>query len=212
MPEQIVAPEPPVVDGELGVDELRRRLHDGVLQLLEFMSVGGWGSLTCLDEYRALARRAATDLRDTVAATSPCRSVRCALDNIVERGQLFDPELQFVIDLDDACAALDSRSVAPLVLAACEATMNSVQHAGAQTVLLRGRMIGGCVVLEVIDDGVGFATGSRAGFGIRHSIVERLEAAGGCVRIVCGGRRGTRVRLELEPRATNEQRRTVETA
>jgi signal transduction histidine kinase len=201
LPESELEPE---LDGDarLDVPELQRRLHDGVLQLLEFMSVGGWGSLTDPEEYRQLARRAADDLRDTVQPPTLHGTFAAAIERIVDRGAVLDPSIQWIVDIDQRCAGIDAATVEPLVLAMREAANNCVRHARASTVTIRGRCADDEVVrVDVRDDGRGIAhLGDDAGFGVRQSIISRVARAGGVVRIDAGARRGTRVHLELTRR------------
>jgi len=84
-----------------------------------------------------------------------------------------------------------------------EALANVAKHAGATAVRVRIRSEGGAVVAQVDDDGAGFdpvetcawamATGH---LGLRF-MAERVEAAGGDVRIDSAPGRGARVTLRL---------------
>jgi len=84
-----------------------------------------------------------------------------------------------------------------------EALANAARHADATTVWLRAERDGPDVVLEVVDDGVGFdppAARERAAatghLGLR-SMAERIQAAGGSLEISSGPGHGTRVVLRL---------------
>jgi PAS domain S-box-containing protein len=84
-----------------------------------------------------------------------------------------------------------------------EALANAARHADATTVWLRAERDGPDVVLEVVDDGVGFdppAARERAAatghLGLR-SMAERVQAAGGSLEISSGPGHGTRVVLRL---------------
>src|SRR6266540_310617 len=84
-----------------------------------------------------------------------------------------------------------------------EALANVARHAGASRVRVRGRLRGGGLEVEVVDDGVGFDEGrarQRAAatghLGLR-SMAERLEAAGGQLTIDAVPGHGARVRLRL---------------
>lgn len=180
------------------ITELQRRLHDGVLQLLEFMSAGGWGSLSGDEEYRQLARRAADDLRATVEDDAVEGSLCTAIDHIVDGARMMDPGVHWVVDLDAQCHDMDAAPVEPLVRAIREAANNCVRHADATTVTISGTCVDESVVVDVRDDGRGFCVDSdHMGFGLRHSIIGRIERAGGFARIQSCDPHGTQVRLEL---------------
>jgi signal transduction histidine kinase len=79
-----------------------------------------------------------------------------------------------------------------------EAIANAAKHARAGQVTLRLHTDDPTVVLEVIDDGQGFAPGGdfRGRLGIR-SMRERAEGAGGRLDLISGPGRGTVVRVEV---------------
>ena len=84
-----------------------------------------------------------------------------------------------------------------------EALANAARHADATTVWLRAERDGPDVVLEVVDDGVGFdppAARERAAatghLGLR-SMAERIQTAGGSLEVSSAPGRGTRVVLRL---------------
>jgi signal transduction histidine kinase len=81
-----------------------------------------------------------------------------------------------------------------------EALTNIVKHADARSVRVAVTASAGAVSIEVQDDGVGFAPGaSGSGFGLA-GIRERVQLAGGTVRIE-SGEGGTRVRAALPAHA-----------
>ncbi|GAB6899778.1 sensor histidine kinase [Kineosporia succinea] len=99
------------------------------------------------------------------------------------------------VDLDDA-----SRNV--LLMVASEALHNVVKHARARTVTLTLAARADAVVLEIEDDGVGFAI--TPGFGPGHygllGMRERAARSGGEFAIRSAPGDGTRVRLTLPVR------------
>ena len=83
-----------------------------------------------------------------------------------------------------------------LALAVSEASTNSVQHAGATRLHVAWRMVGGCLEVTIVDDGV-FGRGSFRrsrdggfGLGLRHALTDVVE-----IREGTAGRPGTLVRL-----------------
>jgi PAS domain S-box-containing protein len=84
-----------------------------------------------------------------------------------------------------------------------ELLANAARHAGAASLSVRARRAGGMVAVEVADDGGGFdpdealarAPGSgRVGL---RSVAERLEGAGGALRVRAAPGRGTKVEVRL---------------
>ena len=81
-----------------------------------------------------------------------------------------------------------------------EALTNIAKHANARNARVAVTASGGAVLVEVQDDGIGFAPDARGwGFGL-VGIRERVFLAGGTVTIE-SGKRGTRVRAELPAHA-----------
>lgn len=184
---------------ELDLRELCATLHDGVLQLLEFMAVGGHGQLRHPGEYRALAGLAAADLRGVVEGGAALDGrLDAELRRIAEHARVLDPEVDVRIDVAVGCAQLAAAEVRPLVMAAREALNNALQHAGARRVLLRCTCTNDHIELRVRDDGSGSPHGARAGFGMRESIVARVTRAGGSVTISAAPGGGTSVDMELD--------------
>lgn len=121
-----------------------------------------------------------------------------------------------VIDEVDAMAPLVPHEVVrALAQAVREAVWNVERHAAADEVTLRVAVTaegrdGVRVLVEVIDDGVGFdpALVSSQRLGIRLSLQERLRVIGGGARIASAQGEGTRVALTWQggpsPRADDE--------
>jgi signal transduction histidine kinase len=93
-----------------------------------------------------------------------------------------------------------------LYSATVQAMVNSMQHAGTvgvnRTLTLRSNSRGGCTI-EITDTGVGFdarAVPSER-LGLRLSIMERMESAGGAVKLRTAPGEGTTVTI-VWPRAS----------
>lgn len=80
-----------------------------------------------------------------------------------------------------------------------EALTNVARHAGAETAELVVRRSAGRTVVEVVDQGRGFAPERvpRHRRGLAYSIQERMERVGGRAIVTAGPGAGTRVRLEV---------------
>ncbi|WKK71853.1 ATP-binding protein [Rathayibacter oskolensis] len=104
------------------------------------------------------------------------------------------------------------RTVAEAVLGAVwQALTNSVQHAGPSDRVrrvVRGTLDDGAVHVVVEDDGRGFQVAEvpRERLGIRLSIVERIQNAGGAARVESAVGEGTRVDIMWPPSAGRERR------
>ena len=92
--------------------------------------------------------------------------------------------------------ALGPRAEAALYRVAQEALHNALRHAGASAVRVALSKAGRRVVLEVSDDGHGFAPGTPSGGLGLDSMRERASAAGGTLTIR-SGEQGTRVRMSV---------------
>lgn len=179
----------------------RRRMndfvHDHVLSALVPLANG----LEDDTRLRSAARLAVLSLEGSVAGDDVATSATL-FDTIVRRSRMVCPEVSIAVSVgvDHAlppelgCAVLD---------AVGEALTNSLRHAGGQDPCLRvGRSValvsdGAGVSVAVADDGRGFdprevPTGRH---GIPHSIIRRMEEAGGSARVEPGAGRGTRVEL-----------------
>jgi signal transduction histidine kinase len=79
-----------------------------------------------------------------------------------------------------------------------EALLNARKHARAQRISLGLKLVGGCLVVTVSDDGRGFVAGSaaRGHLGL-VSMRERAEAVGGSVRIESEPGSGTTVEIAV---------------
>jgi signal transduction histidine kinase len=77
-----------------------------------------------------------------------------------------------------------------------EALTNVVKHAAARRVVVVVAVAGGSLVVEVRDDGRGFDPAVGRGLGLA-GLADRMDIAGGSLRIRSDRRTGTRVRAEL---------------
>ena len=170
---------------------IARQLHDSVLQTLKLISA----SADDPDEVRYLARVQERDLRRTINEyRSPYDdSFRARL--LEARAMVEDHyrvEIEQVINDD---AEMDER-LSALIGAATEAMINAARHSGAKRIDLFAEIHDGLVRVNVRDRGRGFDP-SLPSNGINHSIMERMNAAGGSAEIKSGPGSGTEVLLTL---------------
>ena len=76
-----------------------------------------------------------------------------------------------------------------------EALANIAKHAEASTVRIRVQRTDGRAVVEIADDGIGGADGTR-GTGLR-GLADRVDALGGRLRVESPPGRGTLVHAEI---------------
>lgn len=186
---------------------IERDLHDGAQTHLLF----------ALMTLRRVERRAHQGmdrvLRDTVAVLE--QSLRQALDELRDLARGIYPEILGREGLGSAVVALAERSAVrvvvdvdperfpkPLEAAAyftvCEALVNAAKHASADVVTVSARRApppAACLVVEVVDDGVGGAQ-VHSGGGL-SGLRDRVGAVGGRLQVVSPAGGGTRIRAEL---------------
>jgi signal transduction histidine kinase len=79
-----------------------------------------------------------------------------------------------------------------------EALANVRRHAGVDTAVVRAERQGHRIVVEVADAGIGFEPARIPPHrrGVSHSIIERMDRAGGHASVMSRAGHGTRIRLE----------------
>jgi signal transduction histidine kinase len=202
---------------ELSIVSERNRLaldlHDAVSQKLFGLVLSAEAAGTLLERdpaaargqvgrIRELAQEALDELRSLVFELRPpeleqdglCGALRKHVE-VVRRLRQRDVRLE----LDDGLSADPARD-GELLRIAQEALQNALRHADAQHVTIRLGTDDGRLVLEVSDDGVGFAPDApelrsrRLGL---TSMEERAERLGGRLEIRSRPGAGTTVRLQL---------------
>jgi signal transduction histidine kinase len=178
-----------------------RWLHDGPLQVFNYIAAGGYADDISVDELRRVAAQAADDMRayldNDLARES--ESLVSALDEAVTDAQLLAPGLDVRLIAGPMDADLDAESVRELAAAAREALTNVRKHSAARHATVRCEQRGSRVVVRVADDGTGFTPEpGSAGRGIRGSMMRRMRDIGGSAFIESSPGRGTSVRLVLD--------------
>jgi signal transduction histidine kinase len=188
-------------------------LHDAVSQKLFGLVLTAEAAGTVLErdpgaareqvaKLQVLAQEALDELRSLVFELRPpdlerdglCGALRKHVE-VLRRLQ----QREIDLDLDDDLPADPPRDGDVLRIAQ-EALQNALRHADAAHVVLRLHGTDGGLVLDVVDDGVGFdlaAPGLRSQRLGLTSMEERAERLGGRLRIVSAPGAGTTVRLEV---------------
>jgi signal transduction histidine kinase len=179
--------------------DLAGKLHDSAIQTLVVLQ----GNADEPEQVRRLARRQERELRDLLVGMRDGEEVRLSdalrvVANDVE--QLHDVRIERVIigDLDDG------QLTTALSTAAREALINAAKHSGENKAHLFAEVSKNQVTLLVRDRGVGFNPSDiGTGFGLRSSIIERIESIGGTVDVRSSGGRGTAIEMTV-PRVSSE--------
>ncbi len=176
-------------------EELGRTLHDGVLQTLALVERKGDPLLA------AAAQRTEQRLRAYLAGSqSEETTIDQAIREAVSDAAALYPELAVRVVVAPDVGVLDKARTAALAAATRECVINAGKHAGACRVNVyvepdendRG------VVVVVRDDGPGFdSTRVGAGYGLRHSVVDRVQEVGGAADVMTELGRGTEVTLRV---------------
>jgi signal transduction histidine kinase len=201
-------------EGKAALEErqrLARELHDSVSQALYGIALGAATARTLLDRdppgaagpldyVRGLAEAGLAEMRALIFELRPesleVEGLVAALAKQAAAARARH-ELQVEADLGDE-PALPPAAKEALYRIAQEALHNVVKHAGARRVTLRLASEGDDVVLEVGDDGVGFAAdGAFPGHLGLRSMRERAERVGGTLGIESAPGRGTTVRARV---------------
>jgi signal transduction histidine kinase len=188
---------------------IERDLHDGVQQhLVALMAALEVAQIQLSDDPCATAetlRRAQDVARDAHRAVRGlARGIRPPV--LGDRGLLAAVESQLaILSLDvqvDADPCLRQQRFAPEVESAAyflvaEALTNVAKHAGDARVRIRVRVDGPDLLVDVVDDGVGFDGIRRGTAGGLSGLRDRVEALGGGLVVDAAPGRGTALRASL---------------
>lgn len=200
---------------ELTVAEERtrmaRELHDAVTQKLFSLRLTAQAASALLDtdverarteidRVRRLAGEALAELRAVIVEMRPAELGRHGLSETLRKHVASLDRLSSVTmtfegsKVDD----LTPDTEVTVLRVAQEALHNALRHAGASAVHVTLATTGGCVVLEVRDDGDGFVVEEPTlrGLGLL-SMRDRAEVLDGTLKVVSALGEGTLVRLEV---------------
>ncbi len=134
------------------------------------------------------------DTRRIDTALSPAQALCAALTDLVESHQATTPariELRI-----DEIGELTQASAHALERIASSLLANAVQHAHAERIVLTLDRNGEEVLLDVVDDGAGFADDHKPGFGLR-TVRARIESLGGSWSVESVLGQGTAVQVRI---------------
>jgi signal transduction histidine kinase len=193
---------------------IRRDLHDGLGPALSgvVFRLETAQLLVDADPPRARAqievtseqvRDIVTDVRRLVHDLRPPALDDLGLVGAVEQQAraLRESGLDLTVEAGDDLAALPAAVEVAAYRIVAEATTNVVRHADATHCVVRLRVEGPALVVEVADDGRGVPTGTQAGVGLL-SVRERVDELGGSAEVSCPDDGGTVVRATLPLRGS----------
>jgi signal transduction histidine kinase/phage shock protein PspC (stress-responsive transcriptional regulator) len=181
--------------------DVAAHLHDSVLQTLALIQKSSHDPATVA----RLARAQERDLRSWLYAgestdeSSVAGALRAAAAEVEDaHGISVDVVAVGDCDLDEA--------LRPIVQATREAVTNAAKHAGTGRVDVYAEVTSGAVDVFVRDRGTGFALDEvpEDRYGVRRSILDRMERHGGTAEVRSAPGEGTEVRLHL-PRPHHEE-------
>lgn len=169
--------------------ELANRLHDSALQTLQVIGSDAEDP----DRVRSLARRQSRELRGLVDSYSTDgATVRSELRRIAgDIESLRGVEVSVVVRTD---RSVDATGRA-LLEASREAMTNAAKHADVERIDVYAAEAADTLEIHIRDTGLGFDDSDGAGYGVEHSIRQRVEAVGGVAAITSEAGRGTEVTL-----------------
>ncbi len=179
--------------------DLAAHLHDSVLQTLALIQKNSHDAATVA----RLARAQERDLRswlyvgeatDESTVASALRGVAATIEDA--HGVSVD-----VVNVGD-CPFVEP--LRPIVNATREAVTNAAKHAGTGKVDVYAEVSADAVDVFVRDRGAGFDLDSMPAdrYGVRHSIIDRMDRHGGTATVLSEPGAGTEIRLHL-PRQEN---------
>jgi signal transduction histidine kinase len=189
--------------GQKERQRLERDLHDGAQQRLISLSL----------DLGLLGTRLGADHDAQAALAKAKREIAHSLDELRDVARGLHPAVLSGHGLPVAIESLAARAAVPVRLrvqldgrlaeqievaayyVVCESLANTGKHAEASSATVDIARVGGQLVVEVVDDGVGGADSER-GSGLR-GLADRVEALGGRLRVWTPHGGGTRVRAEI---------------
>jgi signal transduction histidine kinase len=197
-------------------NRLARELHDAVAQKLFSLRLTARTAAALaekdpartveeLEQVERLAADALAELRAVIFELRPADLADGLVASLRKHAEVLDRAHETAVRFTAAePVVLPEDQEAVVLRVAQEAVYNALRHAGARTVDVSLRVLGGSAVLEVADDGSGFdASGAdqhagdqQGGLGLA-SMRDRACSIGGTFGVDAGPGRGTTVRLEV---------------
>ncbi|HVX69457.1 MAG TPA: PspC domain-containing protein [Mycobacteriales bacterium] len=173
--------------------ELAGRIHDSMLQTLTLIQRRAEDP----EEVRRLVRHSERELRDWLYR--PAREATSLRDMVSAACAEVEDEYDVTVNLVVVGDQPASPAIEPLVQAMREATVNAAKHSGARDISVY--LEAGATALDIFvrDRGKGFKPGAipEDRYGVRESVIGRMQRHGGEATIKSSRRTGTEVHLHL---------------
>src|SRR6478609_3727654 len=183
--------------------DVAAHLHDSVLQTLALIQNNANDGATVA----RLARAQERDLRAWLYAgdSTDESTVASALRGVAAR---VEDEYGVSVEVVNVGDCDFDESLRPIVHATGEAVTNAAKHAGTAKIDVYAEVTTGAVDVFVRDRGQGFdpATVGTDRYGVRNSIIDRMQRHGGSAEVRSAPGDGTEIRLHL-PRPTTQEER-----
>jgi signal transduction histidine kinase len=150
-----------------------------------------------LEEMQADVRETIAQVRDLAHGIYPPVLRQAGLPDALRAAAQRSPN-QVAVEVDGVVGRQEPEVEAALYFCALEALQNVAKHAPSAAAVVRLGCVGDTLVLEVADDGPGYAPDGAGTDGQgRQNMTDRLGAVGGSLTLDSGLGRGTRVRAEV---------------
>jgi signal transduction histidine kinase len=173
--------------------ELAGRIHDSMLQTLTLINRRADDA----EQVRRLVRHSERELRGWLYRPQPSAASLQAM--VTGACVEVEDEYDVVIDVVAVGDTVATADVEPIVQAMREAAVNAAKHSGVRQISVYAEVGDDGITIYVRDRGKGFnvRTVPTDRFGVRESVVARMERHGGTASIRSSRRTGTEVRLAL---------------
>jgi signal transduction histidine kinase len=189
-------------------ERISRELHDGAIQTVYTAGLMAEsvrnkmddGPLAArLDRVNSALNHAIRDLRQFIVELEPNAPRESLVEGLEQLAD--DPHLRSLIDVEvsincDESVPFSPARVTHVLAIANEALSNVVRHAQTRRVWIKAERQNGQLEVTVADDGVGFSSENKAGFGLRN-MRDRARLLGGTLRIEPNLPRGAQVILRV---------------
>lgn len=185
--------------------ELAGRIHDSMLQTLTLIQRRAGDP----EEVRRLVRHSERELRDWLyRPAQPAESLRAMVTAACAE---IEDEYAVSIDLVVVGEHPASADVEPIVQAMREAAVNAAKHSGVKRISVYAEVGTGQITIFVRDRGKGFDPDAvpEDRYGVRESVLARMQRHGGGAMVRSTKRAGTEVRLTLPLKPVATKKETV---
>ncbi len=172
------------------VAELRQGLHDRVVQIIDFLAVGGHGTLTRPEHFQELAADAAREIRIIMGDIDESNmTIDEAIQQLVGQARRRS-SARISIRMDEQVSMRESAPYRDVMAALGECLNNAVRHSRADAIdIALDTTHDGSVCIQIRDNGCGLSKDTVLGMGLHTRLFE--PAAAGVMEIEIQSSTGT---------------------